>query len=657
MKRLDDLPNFWLFLDDIVQAFSVNDNLPSGLAVMLMLMLTLHGMFVLFLTISFHKLVTNTTVTKRLGYTTADLLEKSVLMVHPAERREEAGRIVGEMLAGTSEFCPVPLITKSGYQIPVETRVTFGFWDNKTAIFGVSKDVSKIKLSEEKFSKVFYLNPSACGLSDLATGKYVELNEAFYTLFGFGKDEVIGKTPIELGILNDEAISAISNKADSKGNIYNAEAALTAKNGETKHVLLSAENIHLQDVTYRFTVVNDITDRKLAEEEIQKAKTMADNANFAKSEFLARMSHELRTPMNSILGFAQLIEMGENSPQQKKGVNHIITSGKHLLNLINEVLDISCIEAGRIILSPEPVQLRNLITEMLDVVQPIAAKRHLKTELVYSPANLLFVMADNNRLKQVMLNLINNAVKYNREGGTITLKTELRQPESRDNSMLRISVSDTGLGINQEDIHRLFMSFERIGADKSEIEGTGLGLAVVKKLMTAMDGEVGVNSTPGQGSTFWIELPQAKADHAADKPAEEILTIENGTNTKTGTILYVEDNVLNAELVEEIISSFRPAVRISICKYGLKAVEMAINYNPDLILLDLDLPDIHGREVLTNLKAEEKTSAIPVVIVSADAMPEKIGKLKQAGVKDYLTKPLDIVEFLKVVDEWIGSKA
>ena len=294
---------------------------------------------------------------------------------------------------------------------------------------------------------------------------------------------------------------------------------------------------------------------------------------------------------------------------------------------------------------------------MLDVVQPIAAKRHLKTELVYSPANLLFVMADNNRLKQVMLNLINNAVKYNREGGTITLKTELRQPESRDNSMLRISVSDTGLGINQEDIHRLFMSFERIGADKSEIEGTGLGLAVVKKLMTAMDGEVGVNSTPGQGSTFWIELPQAKADHAADKPAEEILTIENGTNTKTGTILYVEDNVLNAELVEEIISSFRPAVRISICKYGLKAVEMAINYNPDLILLDLDLPDIHGREVLTNLKAEEKTSAIPVVIVSADAMPEKIGKLKQAGVKDYLTKPLDIVEFLKVVDEWIGSKA
>jgi CheY-like chemotaxis protein len=221
--------------------------------------------------------------------------------------------------------------------------------------------------------------------------------------------------------------------------------------------------------------------------------------------------------------------------------------------------------------------------------------------------------------------------------------------------MVRVSVSDTGLGISQEDIHKLFRPFERIGSEKSEIEGTGLGLAVVKKLMTAMGGEVGVTSTPGQGSTFWIELPQAKAHHAADKPTEEILTIEKGTNTKTGTILYVEDNIPNAELVEEIISVYRPAIRIIICRYGLKAVEMATNYSPDLILLDLDLPDIHGSEVLTNLKAEAKTSAIPVVIISADAMPEQIDKLKQSGVKDYLTKPLDILAFLGVVDNWMGN--
>jgi PAS domain S-box-containing protein len=596
---------------------------------------------------------TNTTVAKRLGYTAAELLGKSVLMVHPSERREEAGRIVGEMLAGSSEFCPVPLITKSGYQIPVETKVTFGFWDNKTAVFGVSKDVSKIKSSEEKFSKVFYLNPSACGLSDLATGKYVELNEAFYTLFGFTENEVIGKTAIELGILNEDAIRSISKKADSNGNIYNAEASLKTKNGEIKHVLLSAENIYLQDRTYRFTVVHDISERKLAEEEINKAKKLADNANFAKSEFLARMSHELRTPMNSILGFAQLLNMGEISPAQKKSVNFIIGSGKHLLNLIDEVLDISQIEAGRIILSYEPVQLSSLIMEMLDVVQPMAEVRYLKTELEYSPANRFFVLADKHRLKQVLLNLINNAVKYNREGGSIIIKTELRTPETRENSVVRISICDTGLGINPEDILRLFIPFERIGADRTETEGTGLGLSVVKKLITAMGGEVGVDSTPGQGSTFWVELPQVTIQQEQNNSLRDILTTENGANTKTGTILYIEDNIPNAELVKEIIKSKRPAINIIISKYGEKAVEIATYSKADLILLDLNLPDSHGSEVLGWLKADEITKNIPVVIVSADAMPQQAEKLLKSGAKKYLTKPLDLIDFLKVVDECV----
>jgi signal transduction histidine kinase/ActR/RegA family two-component response regulator len=403
-------------------------------------------------------------------------------------------------------------------------------------------------------------------------------------------------------------------------------------------------------------ISRDITERKLAEKEIVKARDEAESANRAKSEFLSRMSHELRTPMNSILGFAQLLKMGEISPVQMKGVNHIIASGKHLLNLINEVLDISRIESGRIELTPEPVQLSNLILEMLDVVNPIAAKRNLKTELEYSSANLLFVMADKHRLKQVLLNLINNAVKYNHEGGSIIINTELQHPGNQGSSMIRISVSDTGQGINQADIQRIFIPFDRIGSENGEIEGTGLGLAVVKQLMTAMGGEVGVNSEPDQGSTFWIELPQAKAHHAGDNSTEETAIADTEANTKTGTILYVEDNLPNADLVEEIINSYRPSIGLTICKYGKQAVGIAANSNPDLILLDLNLPDLSGSEVLELLRADEKTRAIPVVVVTADAMPQQTARLLKAGAKAYLSKPLDVLMFLKTVDEWIGNR-
>jgi len=208
---------------------------------------------------------TNNTVIDRLGYTQEELSGLSVLMVHPPERREEAGRIVSEMLSGVTEFCPVPLVTKSGIQIPVETRVSHGFWDGKPVIFGVTKDISNVKLSDEKFSKVFYLNPSACGLSDLLTGEYVEVNDKFYTLFGFAKNEVIGKTASELGILTREAINAILLKADSNGNVTNVKTELKAKNGDIKQVLLSAENIYVQDKKYRYTIANDITEIKQAE--------------------------------------------------------------------------------------------------------------------------------------------------------------------------------------------------------------------------------------------------------------------------------------------------------------------------------------------------------------------------------------------------------
>ena len=593
---------------------------------------------------------TNATVIRRLGYSIDELNKKSVLFVHPEDRRDEAGRIVGEMLAGTADYCPIPLKTKTGKLIPVETRASHGFWNGKPVIFGVSKDVSKIKLSEEKFSKVFYLNPSACGLSDLASGKYVELNEAFYNLFGFDKNEVIGKTPSELGLLTKETINTIVKKADSNGNIYNAEAALTAKNGEIRQVLLSSENICLEDTTYRFTVVHDITELKLAEEEIIKARLEADKANHAKSEFLSRMSHELRTPMNSILGFAQLMQMGELDRLQKKGVNQILNSGNHLLKLINDVLDLSRIEAGRVLVSPEPVQLSNVILEMLDVVNHLAAKRSLKTELTSSFANSRFVLGDRQLIKQVLLNLMNNAVKYNREGGSVSIKTELMPINSEGIVPVRISISDTGEGISSEDIQKLFIPFERIGAEKTKTEGTGLGLSVVKKLMDAMGGTIGVESVPGEGSTFWIELPLNEDQNDKDENTGDNIEIASEQNYKSGTILYIEDDLANVVLIEQIFASQRPNMHLVTDIHGRQAVNLAIEFSVGLILLDINLPDIQGSAVIELLQSNEKTKTIPIVIISADAMPHQIEKILKTGVCEYLTKPLDVAKFLWMVD-------
>jgi PAS domain S-box-containing protein len=253
----------------------------------------------------------------------------------------------------------------------------------------------------------------------------------------------------------------------------------------------------------------DITERKLMEDKILAARYEAERANLAKSNFLSRVSHELRTPLNSILGFAQLMEMNGPSPAQGKAVKHILTSGKHLLNLIDVVLDISGIESGNLLFSPEAVRVDGIILEVLVAEAPLAAGRNIDMRLEPSPANDLFVWADRKRLKQVLHNLIDNAIKYNREGGSVTIKTELMSTESPGKSQVRISINDTGLGISHGDLPKLFNPFERIGAENTETEGTGLGLTLVKKLMDSMGGHVGVDTMPGEGSTFRIELPVA----------------------------------------------------------------------------------------------------------------------------------------------------
>lgn len=382
------------------------------------------------------------------------------------------------------------------------------------------------------------------------------------------------------------------------------------------------------------------------------AKKEAEEANQAKSDFLSRMSHELRTPMNAILGFAQLLEMGDLNEKQIKSVHHILNSGQHLLNLINEVLEITRIESGKISISLEPVNIMNVFRDVIETLTPAANARNIQLINVQDGKESFFIKADKQRIKQVVINLVNNAIKYNRVGGWVKLSAV--EIVKNDNAFIKLCIADNGPGIEPIHLKKLFIPFERIGAENSAVEGTGLGLAVVQQYTSLMGGICGVESIPNEGSVFWVELPktqglaetmQIKEEHFPVKP--ELVNIQH-----QAVVLYIEDNSSNIELVNQIIATTRPNVKIINSIYGRMAESLALEHHPHLILLDLNLPDIHGFEVFNILQQNNKLKNIPVVIVSADAVSLQVSRLLEAGARKYLTKPFDINDFLKIIDEY-----
>jgi signal transduction histidine kinase len=385
---------------------------------------------------------------------------------------------------------------------------------------------------------------------------------------------------------------------------------------------------------------------RAATEAANEAREEAERANQAKSEFLSRVSHELRTPFNAVLGFAQILEMDDLTDDQRESVEQIIRAGRHLLDLINEVLDIGRIESGALSLSVEPVELRELAGEALDLVRGMAAERAIELRVDLHEAEDTYVMADRQRLRQVLVNLLSNAVKYNRPEAATTLSSR------EDGSTVRIEVTDAGPGIPHDRIDRLFSPFERLGAEQGDVEGTGLGLAVSKRLVEAMGGTIGVAATSAQGTTFFVELPRAESPAGAYEPSETSgPTPPSAPGSRT--VLYVEDNLSNLTLIERILAN-RPDVRVLSATHGRQGVELAREHLPELILLDLDLPDVPGQEVLRTLKEDPRTTGIPVVVISADVARRHTEKLLMAGARVYLTKPLDVPAFLAVVDEALG---
>ena len=385
--------------------------------------------------------------------------------------------------------------------------------------------------------------------------------------------------------------------------------------------------------------------------ELQEANTRLRAADEAKNVFLSRMSHELRTPLNAILGFAQLLELEDLSADQAESVAQILRGGRHLLGLINEVLDLSRVESGNLALSLEAVAVSEVFAESRSLVGALAAEREIVVTSPKPEECPHYVRADRQRLMQALLNLTANAVKYNRHGGTITFSCE----PTRWGTM-QIGVADTGPGIAPEHLGRLFTPFDRLGAEFSEVEGAGIGLALSKRLVELMGGSLTVESTVGEGSTFFVELATLEAPEYEPVTGDVSPSEEAVVSGPKHTILYVEDNPSNVRLMERILAR-RPDVRLVTTSDGAAAPDLARQHIPEVVFLDLHLPGCNGEEVLARLQAEPATAGIPVVIVSADAMKGQIERMLAAGARDYLTKPIDVTALLQVLDRSLDRTA
>jgi signal transduction histidine kinase/CheY-like chemotaxis protein len=387
--------------------------------------------------------------------------------------------------------------------------------------------------------------------------------------------------------------------------------------------------------------------RKQVEADLHLAMATAETANLAKSDFLSSMSHELRTPLSAILGFAQLIESGSPTPtaSQKRSIDQILQAGWYLLKLINEILDLAQIESGKLSLSLEATSLSEVMDECHAMVESQSRQRKIK--LTFPRLDLpLYVNADRTRVKQILINLLSNAIKYNKLGGSILVECTQPTPER-----IRICVTDTGAGLSEGQLAQLFQPFNRLGQEIAGEQGTGIGLVVCRRLIESMGGSIGVESTVGRGSVFWIELTRTRELAVADLNDQDAAPAValNSPDLKSKTLLYVEDNPANLMLVEDLIVR-RPDIRLLSARDGQEGLEMARLYRPTLILMDINLPGISGISVLRQLAEDPLTSHIPVVALSANAMPRDIEKGLKAGFYRYLTKPIKVKAFMDTLD-------
>ncbi|HEY5489634.1 MAG TPA: PAS domain S-box protein, partial [Gemmatimonadaceae bacterium] len=631
---------------------------------------------------------------RMLGYTAAEVMNK----ITPADisdpqellaRAEALSAELGTPIApgfdalvfkarrGIEDIYELTYIRKDGSRFPAVVSVT-ALRDAQDTIIGyllIGTDNTARKQVEEERKKLdqrlrdqqFYTrsliesNIDAIMTTD-PSGIITDVNEQMMVLTGCTRDELIG-APFK-NYFTDPAKAETSIKLVlSAKKVSNYELTARARDGKETMVSFNATTFYDRDRTLQgvFAAARDVTERKRLDQvlrekniELESSKSVAEKANLAKSAFLSSMSHELRSPLNAIIGFAQLMESDTPAPSegQKGSIDQILQAGWYLLQLINEILDLAIIESGRLTPSMEPVSLTEVLLECQDMVASQASQHGIVTTFP-ALATPVIVLADRTRLKQVLINLLSNAIKYNRTGGQVTVSCT-----TRAGGRVRISVKDTGEGLAPDQVAQLFQSFNRLGRETGGEEGTGIGLVVSKRLIELMNGVIGVDSTVGAGSVFWVELFATKAVEGPEMAIAlgkvEPATLPNGERLRT--MLYVEDNPANLRLIEQLIAR-RPDMRLLTAGDAPCGIEIARASQPDVILMDINLPGISGVEALRILRRDPATVHIPVIALSANAMPRDVEKGLDAGFFRYLTKPIRIPEFLATLSEALDLAA
>jgi PAS domain S-box-containing protein len=521
---------------------------------------------------------------------------------------------------------------------------------------GMFEDITDRKATEEALresQKRFeqFARSTEAGFMLREANQVLYTNDSFRRIMGLAlENETPSRMDLAATVHPDDrdAVAAAVDTLLDQGEPTTLELRLVRPDGEVRWIRATNDPVAatLSSVARVAVTVVDITDRRIAEAAAVDAQVEAERANAAKTEFLSRMSHELRTPLNAILGFGQLLDTEELDDEQREGVRHILRAGRHLLCLVDEVLDITSMERGEMRLSLEPVDVGSVVEEAVGMIRPLAVDRDIIVT-VDNRMDGLHVQADRQRLQQVVVNLLANAVKYNRDGGEVHVHLD-----RRDSARLRLIVTDTGMGIGEEDLAKLFRPFERLEAEGTGVEGTGLGLALTQQLVALMGGRTGVASRLGEGSNFWVEFAVTDApsrDRADQSPGPHAASAASAASAARGILLYIEDNASNTKLLELILAR-RPDVTLLAASLGRDGVNMAFEHRPDLVLLDLHLPDVSGEQVLRELRGDPRTALTPIVVVSADATTGQPRRLLAQGANDYLTKPLDVDHILALVD-------